>query len=148
MRKIMRLAAVFAAVFAIAAAGCGEKREAVAEVVYTDETTAVIKALADGGSLEDAMNTLKDIGELDFTGDSGGYGLFIKSVNGRFADDKENEFWAIFTSLEEQGEMVYSDDENGTYNYDGHICGGALYGASGLPMAEGEYYVLSLEKYQ
>lgn len=127
---------------------CKSSEVSSATVLYSDETSVVIKAEETGGSLEDAMNYLKDRGELDFSGVQGDYGLFVETVDGYTADTSKKEFWAVYTTLDELDGVSYSDESLGTYNYEDIICCGALFGVSGLPMEEGEIYVISLDTYQ
>lgn len=116
-------------------------------VVFTADDAVVIKANTTKGSLEDALNTLKDSKALDFTGSQSEYGLFIESVNGKTADADKNEYWAVYTTLTELDGVSYSSAEYGTYDYDGTECASASFGASGLPMVEGELYAIVLATY-
>lgn len=116
-------------------------------VVFTADDAVVIKANTTDGSLEDALNALKDSNALDFTGSQSEYGLYIESVNGRTADADKNEYWAVYTTLTEIDGVSYSSAEYGTYDYDGTECASASFGASGLPMVEGNLYALVLATY-
>ncbi len=116
-------------------------------VVFTADDAVVIKASTTEGSLEDALNALKDSNALDFTGSQSEYGLYIESVNGRTADAAKNEYWAVYTTLTEIDGVSYSSAEYGTYDYDGTECASASFGASGLPMVEGELYAVVLAAY-
>ena len=116
-------------------------------VVFTADDAVVIKANTTEGSLEDALNALKDSNALDYTGSQSEYGLFIESVNGKAADAAKNEYWAVYTTLTEIDGVSYSSAEYGTYDYDGTECASASFGASGLPMVEGELYAVVLAAY-
>ncbi len=116
-------------------------------LVFTAEDAVVIKANTTEGSLEDALNVLKDSNALDFTGSQSEYGLYIESVNGRTADADKNEYWAVYTTLTELDGVSYSSAEYGTYDYDGTQCASASFGASGLPMVEGNLYAVVLAAY-
>lgn len=116
-------------------------------VVFTADDAVVIKADTTEGSLEDALNALKDSNALDFTGSQSEYGLYIESVNGRTADAAKNEYWAVYTTLTEIDGVSYSSAEYGTYDYNGTQCASASFGASGLPMVEGELYAIVLATY-
>lgn len=116
-------------------------------VVFTADDAVVIKANTTEGSLEDALNVLKDSNALDFTGSQSEYGLYIESVNGRTADADKNEYWAVYTTLTELDGVSYSSAEYGTYDYDGTQCASASFGASGLPMVEGNLYAVVLAAY-
>ena len=126
--------------------GCGADT-AGAKVVESSEKLLVIEAAEDGGSLEDALNALADAGEITIVSSESEYGAFITSVNGREADAAENEYWAIYTTLGELDGVAYSSSEYGTFEYAGKTLSSASYGASGLPMAKGELYILALESY-
>lgn len=116
-------------------------------VVFTADDAVVIKANTTEGSLEDALNALKDSNALDFTGSQSEYGLYIESVNGKTADADKNEYWAVYTTLTEIDGVSYSSAEYGTYDYDGTECASASFGASGLPMVEGNLYAVVLATY-
>lgn len=116
-------------------------------VVFTADDAVVIKANVTEGSLEDALNALKDSKALDFTGSQSEYGLFIEAVNGKTAVADKNEYWAVYTTLTELDGVSYSSAEYGTYDYDGTECASASFGASGLPMVEGELYAIVLTTY-
>ena len=117
------------------------------EVVYSGDDAVVIKSNVTSGSLEDALNALKDSGKLDYTGSQSDYGLYIEAVNGVTADASANEFWAVYTTLGGLDGVSYSSEEYGTYEYEGTLCASASFGASGLPMVSGEIYVIALESY-
>lgn len=142
-----KISVFFAVIFAVGVllTACGG--DAAAKVVSATETAVVIQCSADGGTLEDALNVLQEAGELSYSGSSGEYGLYITEVNGRSADDASSEYWAIYTTLGEADGVVYSSTEYGSYDYNGTVCASASYGASGLPMIEGEIYILALETY-
>ncbi len=116
-------------------------------VVFTADDAVVIKANVTEGSLEDALNALKDSKALDFTGSQSEYGLFIEAVNGKTAVADKNEYWAVYTTLTELDGVSYSSAEYGTYDYDGTECASASFGASGLPMVDGELYAIVLATY-
>ncbi len=143
--KVLKILAIISLAVLLFTA-CGSAAADV-EVAESGETAVVIKANADGGSLEEALNALKDAGELDYQGSTGEYGLFIESVNGRAANAENNEYWAVYTTLGEADGTVYSSSEYGTYEFDGKTLASASYGVSGLPVVAGEYYALVLESY-
>ena len=134
--------AAAAAAFVMILVSCGAG-SAAAEVKSQSETSIVIEAMQSGGSLADAL----DAGSLDFSASESEYGLFIESVNGRAADPSANEYWAIYTTLAELDGVSYSSSEYGVFEADGKTLASASYGASGLPMQEGELYALVLESY-
>lgn len=126
---------------------CGETETAGAKVVESTDDYVVIEAGTTGGSLEDALKALSDAGELTYDGSESEYGYYLTSVNGREADASANEYWAIYTTLGVYDGVEYSNPEYGTYNYMLTPCSSASYGVSGLPMVEGELYVIVLESY-
>ena len=113
----------------------------------TSDKLVVIKASATGGSLEEAMSTLKEMGMLTYEGSESEYGFFLTSVNGYTPDAENNEYWAIYTTLGEYEGVEYSNSEYGTYNYEGKTCSSASYGISGIPVVEGEVYVITVATY-
>ena len=106
-----------------------------------------IGASKTGGSLEEAMSALKETGLLKYEGSEGEYGFYLTSVNGYTPDSESNEYWAIYTTLGEYEGVEYSNSEYGTYEYEGKTCASASYGISGIPMVEGELYILVVESY-
>ena len=118
-----------------------------AAVLEGSDKLAVIEASATGGSLEDAMSALKDAGKLTYEGSEGEYGFYLTSVNGYTPDADNNEYWAVYTTLGEYDGVEYSNSEYGTYDYNGKTLSSASYGVSGLPLVEGELYVLVVEAY-
>ncbi len=117
-----------------------------AKVVSSGDGAVVIEALDSTGSLEDALNALSEAGELEFSGTVSEYGLYIESVNGVSANP-ENQYWAIYTTLGDLDGIGYSSPDFGTYDYDGKTLSSASFGASGLPLVEGELYALVLSEF-
>lgn len=127
---------------------CGDETlEIGARVIETTENTVVIEATATVGSLADALEYLSGKGELTYDGTEGEYGLLLTSLNGREADTSKNEYWMLYTTLREYDGVTYSSWDYSTYNYMLTPCGSASYGASGLPLVEGELYVIVLENF-
>ena len=116
-------------------------------ILESSDKLVVIKASAAGGSLEEAMAALKTAGKLTYDGSESEYGFYLTSVNGYTPDDSANEYWAVYTTLGDYEGVSYSNSEYGTYEYDGKTLSSASYGVSGLPMVEGEIYVLVVETY-
>lgn len=106
-----------------------------------------IQASKTGGSLEDALSALKETGMLKYEGTESEYGFFLTSVNGYTPDSNSNEYWAIYTTLGEYEGVEYSNSEYGTYDYEGKTCSSASYGISGIPVVEGETYVITIATY-
>ena len=133
-----------AAVLALAAllAACGGSGAGGAKIKKSEEGLLVLEATETGGSLADALAALKEAGELTYEGSDNGYGLFITSINGYAPAG--NAYWAIYTTLESDNGVRYASDEFGTYEYGGTTLLSALYGASGLPLIEGELYLFAV----
>lgn len=127
---------------------CGDETlEIGARVIETSENAVVIEATDTVGSLADALEYLSGAGELTYDGAEGDYGFYITSINGRVADAALNEYWAVYTTLWEHEGVQYSNPDYGQYFFMLTPCASASYGASGLPMVEGELYVIVLESY-
>lgn len=127
---------------------CGDETyEIGARVIETSENSVVIEATATLGSLWDALEYLSGEGELTFDGSDSEYGFYITSLNGRKADVSLNEYWAIYTTLWEYDGVEYSNPDYGEYYFMLTPCASASYGVSGLPMVEGELYVIVLESW-
>lgn len=118
-----------------------------ASVLESSDKLVVIEAAETGGSLEEAMAALSKAGKLTYDGSEGDYGFYLNSVNGYAPDAESSEYWAVYTTLGEYEGVPYSSTEYGTYDYSGKTCASASYGISGLPMVEGEIYVLVVETY-
>lgn len=150
---------LFTAVLAIAAllalVGCGETRQEgggsgnvtinVESVVFT--ASADVMTLTDTTSLKNYMDVLAGNGELTFGGSETEHGFYIQSVCGRQAEG--NTFWAVYTDLVtlEGDETVYSNEEWGTYEYNGKTLYSAAYGVSLLPCVAGYTYALVFSSY-
>lgn len=148
LKKIISVSVVCIAVMFFAAA-CAKNADGVAELVETGDKTVVIRALKTDTSvsLADAMQSLKEEGKLDFTAQDGDYGLQILSVNGYTPDAGKNEFFAVYTTLGEYEGTAYSDETWGFFEYGGKRLNSAAYGVSGLPMVEGELYIITVSTY-
>lgn len=138
--------AVIMVVVSMLLSACGDE-DAKVKLLNNDEKLVVIEAIASGGSLEDALKELKDDGKLNYDGSTSEYGFYLISVNGYMPDATKNEFWAIYTTLGEYKDVSYSSVEFGTYEYDGKVCASASYGISGMPLVEGEIYILTISTY-
>ena len=149
MKKFAKIISVIIAVLTVTLvfASCGEESSSAAELLESSDKLVVIEAKETGGSLLDALNSLKEDGSLTFDGEDSEYGFYLNSVNGYTPDASANEFWAIYTTLGEYEGVAYSSAEYGTYDYNGKTCASASYGVSGLVMVEGEIYVLAVESY-
>ena len=127
---------------------CGDETlEIGARVIETSENAVVIEATDTVGSLADALEYLSGTGELTYNGAESEYGFYITSINGREADASLNEYWAVYTTLWEHEGVQYSNPDYGEYFFMLTPCASASYGASGLPMVEGELYVIVLENF-
>lgn len=140
------LLAIFLVVTFTACTGDTEA-PAAAVVLEGSDKLVVIEANATGGSLEEAMSALKAAGTLTYEGSEGDYGFYLTSVNDYTPDAENNEYWAIYTTLGEYEGVEYSNSEYGTYDYNGKTCASASYGISGIPMVEGEIYIITIATY-
>lgn len=150
MKRTKNAVAYFVAVVMVAVSmllsACGDG-DAKVKLIKNNEKLVVIEAIASGGSLEDALKELKDDGKLDYEGSTGEYGFYLTSINGYTPDASKNEFWAIYTTLGEHEGVSYSNAEYGVYEYDGKMCASASYGVSGMPLLDGEIYILAISAY-
>ena len=147
MKKTIILAILVIFTFAFTACAGDTASSVGAAVLESSDKLVVIEAKAAGGSLEEAMAALKEAGELTYEGSESEYGFYLTSVNSYVPDESANEYWAVYTTLGEYEGVEYSNNEYGTYEYDGKTCSSASYGISGLPMVEGEIYVLAVASY-
>ena len=141
------LAIFFVVVLTVTACADGTAAASGAVVLESSDKFVVIEANATGGSLEEAMAALKETGALTYEGSESEYGFYLTSVNGYTPDDDANEYWAVYTTLGEYDGVEYSNSEYGTYDYNGKTCASASYGVSGIPMIEGELYVIAIATY-
>lgn len=142
-RRILSL--MLALVAAAMLCACKDDKGANVQVKLREnsDTFVVIEATADGGSLADALKALKADGQLDYESDST---WFITSVNGRAQNATTKEYWMVYTTLTERDGTTYSSAEFGTHEYDERTLNSASFGVSGLPIYEGELYMLVFER--
>ncbi len=127
---------------------CGvQVKETSVTLLQSDAKTIVFRAEKTDiqASVFDAMTALKEKGEIDFTYEDGDYGAYVQTVNGTTLQEKQ--FWGVYTSLAEYEGVSYSSAEWGTYVYGGGELFSANYGVSGLPLIEGEIYVVTVGSY-
>lgn len=144
MRKFKFAAALVCAItaFALTAfAACKNAADVDAELLVSDEKLVVIRACADGGSLEDAMKSFSDGGRLNYEGSKSQYGLYLTSVNGYTPSGEE--YWTVYTTLGDYDGVSYSDADYGVFEYDGEVCACAMFGVSDLPLVADNLYVLA-----
>ena len=141
------LAIFFVAVLTVTACADNAAKPVGASVLENTEKLVVFEAMLTGGSLEDAMAEFKGAGEFTYEGTESEYGFYLTSVNGYTPDAAANEYWAVYTTLGEYEGVEYSNSEYGTYDYNGKTCASASYGVSGIPMIEGELYVIAIATY-
>lgn len=149
MKQRRILAAFLLAVSAcLCLAACGGKASGY-ELLESGERIVAVKASETNEqvSLFDVLLRLREEGEIEFTYSDSEYGAYILSVNGYTPDVSKNEYWAVYTTLGEYKEVSYSSAEYGTYDYNGTACASASYGVSGLPMVEGNVYLLAIGTY-
>lgn len=141
------LATIFLVIFSFTACSSDTVPYGAAAVLESSYKLVVIEASSTGGSLEEAMSALKEAGALTYEGSESEYGFYLTSVNEYTPDAEKNEYWAIYTTLGEYEGVEYSNGEYGTYDYNGKTCSSASYGISGIPLVEGEIYVLAIAAY-
>ena len=147
MKKFLSLIFVLAAVTLSCAFSACDKNTVGAELVEADGNIAVIRATRTdtSKSLADAMEYLKDKGKLEYTAETGAYGLQILSVNGY--TPQNNEFWAVYTTLGEFEGLSYSDSTWGVFDYGDITCNSAAFGVSQMPLVKDELYILAVSSY-
>lgn len=141
---VLSAALIFSAAIAFSACDSLFSDDGDYALLESGETIVLIEAKKTGGSLEDALKYFKDAGDIDYSATDGDYGLMLNSLNGYTPNAASNEFIAIYTTLGTYEGVEYSSTEFGTYEYDGKVLGSAMYGVSGLPMIEGNLYVLTI----
>lgn len=141
-KKLSILSILLVLLFALSAFAACAKGTAKVTVLENKEEILVIRAdeTKEDVSLEAVLNNLKESGEIKCEISDG----FITSVNGRIADSSIGEYWFIYTSLTTYKEVSYSDMTWGTYTYNGTDYSSATVGVDGLPMIEGNLYILAL----
>ena len=124
----------------LALVGCNQEGKAKAEIVSKNDTMVVIKVNETEGfaTLLDAMNYLKDAGELTF-GISGG---MVSSIEDKANPSDWSACWMLYTS-----DVELSNTEWGTIKYDGKTYGSAIVGAESLRVAVGELYIWSYDTF-
>lgn len=146
MKRIKRLWTILCAAalasFGCLFAACGKSDVNGAKLLENSKTLVVIEATETGGSLFDAMAKLKEEGSISFEGSEGQYGFYLTSVNGTQQAADYSSYWAVYTSLGDYEGIAYSNAEYGAYPYNNQSYASASYGVSGLPMAEGNCYLL------
>lgn len=140
-KKLSILSIIAVLVFVLCTfAACG-KGTARVTVLENKEEILVIRAdeTKEDVSFGAVLNNLKESGEIQYEIFDG----FITSVNCRVADSSIGEYWFVYTSLTTYKEVSYSDMTWGTYTYDGTDYSSAAVGVDGLPMIEGNLYILA-----
>ncbi len=112
---------------------CG-KKGVECSVVMPNETTVVITVTkADTGAvLTDAMAELKSQGKLEYSTT----GTMVSSISGKENKADYSSCWMLYTSDKEM-----SNEEWGTFEYDGKSYGSAILGADALEILTGETYI-------
>ena len=119
---------------------CDKEGSAKAEIISKTDTQVVIKVNETEGfaTLLDAMNFLKEAGELTFELTGG----MVSSIEGKANPVDWSACWMLYTS---DAEM--SNTEWGTVSYEGNTYGSAILGAEGLTVSAGEYYIWSYDTF-
>ena len=115
--------------------------EVAAEVLVYSENMLAIKVTETDGkaTLMDAMNNLKEEGEIDFTLSGG----MVTAIHGVANDVDYNPCWMLYTSDNEMANTQW-----GTVVYEENTLGSAVLGAETLIVAEGELYVWSYQEFK
>lgn len=142
-RRILSLTLALVAAAMLCACKDDKGANVQVELRENSDTFVVIEATADGGSLADALKSLKAAGLLDYESETGQYGESITSINGRPLNATAHEYGAIYTTLTERDGVIYSNAEY-THEYDGKTLNYANFGISGLPLYKGELYMIVL----
>ena len=145
-KKLSILSILLVVVLALCAfIACG-KGTAKVTVLESEGEVLVIRAdeTKEDVSFGDVLQDLKKSGKIQFEAETTEYGLSPISVNGHRITG--NEYWAIYTSLSEYKGVEYSST-GVSYTHGETVCGYANYGVSGLPMIEGQLYILVLETF-
>ena len=91
-------------------------------------------AVAEGTTLLDVMEDLKEEGALDFEAVNG----MVTSINGTANSATYNPCWMLYTS---DDDPAISNSAWGTFEYKGQTLASAALGADSLPVKSGEIYV-------
>ena len=124
--------------------GCSGATEV--ELLFSDEKLVVFKVNSVNGNatLLDALNALKEQGDLDFEVQSGSYGAYITKVNGK----SEVSYGTSGYSW-----MVYSNDADGSstefgmLSYQNETLGQTAAGVSTQTLKAGCIYALSYDRW-
>jgi hypothetical protein len=119
---------------------CDKEGSAKAEIISKTDTQVVIKVNETEGfaTLLDAMNFLKEAGKLTFELTGG----MVSSIEGKANPADWSACWILYTSDTEM-----SNTEWGTVSYEGNTYGSAIFGAEGLTVSAGEYYIWSYDTF-
>ena len=119
------IALVMGVIYFAAKPKAGEGKKHV--VVEVKDDTGALKSYTEDTSasyLADLMDELSSSSDFSYEAESGDYGLYVTSVNGKTADySADQSYWAIYV--------------NGEYG---------SYGISEQPVADGDTYTLAYEK--
>ena len=146
-KKLSIVSILLVLVLALCAFAACDKGTAKATVLESEGEVLVIRAdeTKESVSFGDVLLDLKEAGKIKFEAETTEYGLSPTSVNGHTLTG--NEYWAVYTSLAEYKGIEYSSTEYGSYTHGEKVCGYANYGVSGLPIVEGNLYILVLETF-
>lgn len=140
------LAVCLAAAFTLGA--CDNDKADVHVIFKTpQEHVYILQATETKGSLGDALRALKKAKKLTYETTGSEDKEFIVSIDGFAPDAGKNEFWAIYTTLGEYNGVSYSTTEWGSFELEGKELGSASFGINGMPLIEGEVYVLAISSY-
>lgn len=144
-RKIINFLSLFSVCLLLASCSIfGVKNGEIksAKVLEKSENLVVIqvKECGEGATVFNAMQWLKEKGELDFTSESSAYGESLLSLNGKENPADWSFYWQFYVCDEAQGNV------DSTYDYQGTTCYYANAGISGITVKEGGVYLWIFEK--
>ena len=119
-----------------------------AVIVEKSDSSVTIEAKKDLESFGEALEVLKDQGLLEWNGSNDSMGLYITEVDSTSADSSENTYWAFYTDLLEDGDVIYASLDSGSFTVEDHKLAYASYGVSSVPFRKGYWYALVFETYQ
>ena len=142
MKKTMQMVSVAAVVMAMAFAASACNFNASTGYVKGDllensDTMVVMSVVEEEGNMYviDLMKDLQKAGKITYELSADG---FIESINGKANAADFSSCWMLYTSEDD-----LSSEEYGYIEYKGEKLYGALFGASQMPLDDGELYVWS-----
>ena len=153
MKKLLLL---FTAVLICFTVGCGKTTNKVVDIdgdsiIFT--ATSSVLEIDDDTTLGNYLVALKDAGELTFEGNTGDFGLYITSMNGKANEiissalnSSEGYSWTVYIDFLDIDGTPYAGDSE-TVTYGEKTLYKASYGVSYIPCLEGHTYAFVYEYY-